>query len=81
MRPKHGGRETWRARAGGLLALGELGRLGEVAVRAAEVAVADLAGFGADRAPRLAGAVLGDADDRECEEADQDVRADPLGAA
>ena len=45
------------------------------------MALADLAEFGADRAPGGAGAGLGDADDHEREEADQDVRADPVVGA
>ena len=45
---------------------------------AAEVALADLAELGADRAPGLAGAGLGDADDHQREEADQDVGADAV---
>ena len=42
------------------------------------MALADLAELGADRAPGVAGAGLGDADDHQGEEADQDVGADPV---
>ena len=60
------------------LAGGELARLAEVAVCGAEVALADLAELGADRAPGLIGARLGEADDHQGEEADQHVGADPV---
>jgi hypothetical protein len=58
------------------LATGEFGGLGELPVLAAEESLADAAELGADGAPGLVGAGLGDADDDEREEADQDVRAD-----
>ena len=45
------------------------------------MALPDLCEFGADRAPGLAGAGLGDADDDEREEADEDVGADAVVAA
>src|SRR6266508_6804313 len=47
------------------LAVGELARLGEVAVCRSEVALADLAELGADRAPGLAAAGLGEPDEHE----------------
>ena len=60
------------------LADGELAGLGEVALGGLEVALADLAELGADRAPGLASARLGDPDEDEREEADQDVGADAV---
>ena len=45
---------------------------------ATEVALADRAELGADGAPGLAGAGLGDTDDHQGEEADQDVGADAV---
>lgn len=50
------------------LAAGELAGLAEVAVLGLEVALANLAGRGADRAPGLVGAGLGEADEHQGEE-------------
>jgi hypothetical protein len=59
---------------------GRFGGLGEVAVVAAEVALAGLPQLGADRTPCAAGAGLGDADDDQRQEADQRVSADRSSA-
>ena len=57
---------------------GELAGLGELALAGAEVALADLAELGADRAPGGAASGFGEPDEHEREEADQDVGADAV---
>ena len=60
------------------LAAGELAGLDEVALGGVEVALPDLGELGADRAPGLAGASLGEPDGHQGEEADEDVGADAV---